>query len=88
MSLDLINGLFELGGAILLWMNVARLHRDKCVRGVHPVPAWFFACWGLWNLVYYPSLGQWFSVAGGALLVVANIVWVAQMVYYSSLSRR
>lgn len=82
MNFDLINGLFELGGAILLWLNVMRLHRDKCVRGVHPAPTVFFACWGLWNLLYYPSLGQWFSTAGGAMLVIVNIIWIAQMVYY------
>lgn len=82
MSLDIINGLFELGGAILLWLNVVRLHRDKLVRGVHPVPTAFFACWSVWNLWFYPSLGQWWSFAAGIGVGVVNIIWLVQMLWY------
>lgn len=50
MTPDIINGLFELGGALLLLMNVVRLHRDKIVRGVHVLPTVFFSAFGFWNL--------------------------------------
>jgi len=62
---DLINGLFEFAGAFALALNVRQLWRDKEVKGVHPIPTAFFAAWGLWNLFYYPHLGQYWSLAGG-----------------------
>lgn len=82
MSPDLVNGLFEFSGSIMLWQNVLRLHRDRQIKGVSIGPTAFFTAWGLWNLVYYPSLHQTFSFLGGVCLVVANIVWLGQMFIY------
>lgn len=79
---DLINGLFECAGGFFLLLSVRRLYREKLVRGVSWVPTTFFATWGLWNLFFYPHLGQWLSFAGGAFLTAINFVWLAQMVYY------
>lgn len=77
---DLVNGSFELLGAILTWRNAAQLHRDREIRGVYWPTSAFFSAWGLWNLAYYPLLGQWFSFAGGVLLVSGNLAWVAMAV--------
>ena len=74
---DLINGLFELAGAAFTWRNAIQLRRDREIRGVYWPTAGFFTAWGAWNLLYYPALGQWFSFAGGVLLVSGNIAWVA-----------
>jgi len=79
---DIVNGRFELLGSVLIWLNVCALYRDKQIKGVHPAPITFFFLWGLWNLFYYPHLGQWASFAGGCSIVVANGVWVAQMLHY------
>ena len=79
---DLINGLFELFGGVLLWKNVAQLHKDKETKGVHWSPVMFFAAWGYWNLYYYPSLNQWLSFMAGINIVTANTIWVLQMMYY------
>jgi hypothetical protein len=58
---DAVNAGFELVAALLTWRNVLQLYRDKQVKGVY-WPAWaMFAAWGLWNLYYYPHLGQWLS---------------------------
>jgi hypothetical protein len=43
----------------------------------------FFAAWGLWNLYYYPHLGQWASWAGGVAVVTTNTAYVAGMIYYA-----
>lgn len=76
MSADVGNAMFELVGALLGWLNVRQLLRDRSVSGVYwPVTA-FFAAWGYWNLFYYPALGQWFSAWAGALLALANTAWV------------
>ena len=81
---DAVNGAFELVGGILNWMNVVRIIKDKQVKGVF-YPAWFFfAFWGIWNIYYYPSLGQWFSFWGGLFIVSANVVWCGYAMYYNS----
>lgn len=80
---DAINGCFEMSSALLLWLNVAAIARDKCVRGVHAAPTAIFTAWGMWNLFYYPHLGQWISFAGGVGLVTANAVWLSQVWRYS-----
>ena len=80
---DLTNGLFELVGGILLLLNVYRLHRDKRVIGVSWLPVAFFSAWGVWNLYFYPSLGCWWSFAGGVLVVAANTAWLGLLLWYS-----
>lgn len=74
---DLINGSFELIGAYFTWRNWLQLRRDRHLAGVYWPTTAFFAAWGLWNLIYYPALGQWASFAGGVLLVAGNVAWVA-----------
>lgn len=79
---DLINGLFELVMGVMQWFNVQRLIKDREIKGVS-WPIWFFiSAWGLWNLFYYPHLGQMLSFWGGVLLVLANITWVSLACYY------
>lgn len=83
MTNDLINGLFEGLGAILCWFNVTRLRKDKEVKGVSWAVQAFFSLWGIWNLYYYPSLGQWASFWGGVGLVSGNATWVILAIKYS-----
>lgn len=80
---DLVNGMFEVIGGLMCWINVVKLHSEKRVAGVYwPVQA-FFSCWGLWNLYYYPALGQWASFVGGVFLVVGNATWTIMAAWYS-----
>lgn len=79
---DLINGTYEfLGGLMLLW-DCQRLYRDKAVAGVNWQVRAYFLSWGVWNLVYYPSLDQWASFAGGCLIAAANLLWVVLAIHY------
>ena len=73
---DLVNGAFELTGGAVCWLNVRRLLRDRKLAGVDWRVSGFFSAWGFWNLLYYPSLHQWASFAGGIALVIANTTWV------------
>ena len=76
MTPDIVNGLFELLGAYFTWMNAYRLWKDREIKGVYWPATAFFAAWGMWNLFYYPALGQWCSFCGGAVLVIGNMWWV------------
>lgn len=80
MSPDLVNGIFEAGGAAMAWRNAAQLRKDKEIKGVYWPIYVFYSAWGVWNLWYYPALEQWFSFYAGAVLVAGNLVWLAQAV--------
>jgi hypothetical protein len=80
---DAVNGLFETIGAVCIFANIRALLRDKQVRGVYWPATAFFWAWGIWNLWFYPSLGQWFSFAGGLLICACNFVWLALALTYS-----
>lgn len=73
---DLINGSFEIGGAIFHCFSIRKLYHSKQVRGVSWTPFAYFMIFGLWNLFYYPSLDQWFSFVGGIAIITTNIIWL------------
>jgi hypothetical protein len=79
---DNVNGLYEFLGGLFVLLNVLRVYKDKQVRGVSIVATGFFASWGLWNLYYYPHLGQWASFLGGCCIVSMNLLWIGLMLYY------
>lgn len=82
MSGDQINATFELLGSWFTWANVIRVYTDKGYAGVYVPAILFFWSWGVWNLFYYPSLGQTWSFWAGVSLNVANAAWLAAMMYY------
>lgn len=75
-STDMFNACFELGGAALTLLSVRALMRDKKVRGFSPAPIVFFTVWGVWNLWFYSSLGQWFSMFASSTVLAVNAVWL------------
>jgi hypothetical protein len=74
-SNDLVNAAFECGGALLIWLNVQRLYRDKMLRGVFWPVNLFYTLWGCWNVYYYPALGQTLSFWAGLGVVIGNAAW-------------
>ena len=79
---DLINGSYELLGAIFQSLNVYKTFKDKMIRGVHWGSILFFTTWGWFNLLYYPHLDQPFSTFGAGMLALVNTIWICQIVYY------
>ncbi len=79
---DLVNGCYEFMGAPFILMSIIQLFKDKKVKGVSWIHVAFFSSWGYWNLYYYPHLNQWASFIGGVCLVLANTIWLGQMIYY------
>ena len=78
----MINSIFEGGGALLLFMNIVRLYKDKQVRGFHWLPTLFFALWSVYNLFYYTHLNQMFSFAGACLMALFNMTFAIMAIYY------
>lgn len=78
--LETLGGFFVLGHCRAVW-------RDRQVKGVSVISTVFFLVWGVWNLYYYPSLGQWLSLAGGIFLTLANLLWVSLLIYFSRVQK-
>lgn len=85
---DLVNGTFEAAGGLFVLNHCRVLYRDKQTKGVSLVSTGVFFAWGLWNLLYYPSLGQWASFAGGLVIVSANCLWLMMAIHYHRNSLR
>lgn len=79
---DIVTGGFETFGGIPILMSILKTHRDKRVTGLHVSSNLFFTTWGLWNLYYWPHLGQVAAFLGGVVLCLANVVWLGQVLYY------
>lgn len=79
---DLVNASYEAMGGLMNLLNVKTLRKDKKLAGVRILPSAFFTSWGLWNLYYYPHLGQWLSFTGGLFLFVVNMWWIGLAFYY------
>jgi hypothetical protein len=80
--LDAINGIFEILGAVIISLNIRRIRKDKEVRGFDWRVMGFFTLWGYWNLIYYPALGQIFSLVAGIGVVVMNSIYLFLILYY------
>lgn len=83
--LDLVNGIFEAGGAGVMALDVRQLIKDKQIKGVFWPSRFFFFGWGFWNIAYYSWLYQWYSFGGGIALVTANLIWCALALKYKLL---
>jgi hypothetical protein len=78
---DAINASFIAFGALTTWLNVRQLLLDREVKGVVGSLWWFYTTWGLWNLYYYPHLGQMFSFWAEVVLVSGNITWLGLFLF-------
>ena len=80
--LDQINGAFEAGLAVMLFLNLRRLMKDREVKGFDYKVVVFTTAWGIWNLFYYPALGQMFSFYAGIGVVSMNAAWLWLVWHY------
>jgi hypothetical protein len=79
---DMINGCFELFGAIAILDHCRELYRAKRWEGFSILATIFFASWGYWNMFYYSNLEQWFSMVAGIMLAMCNTLWVYLLWFY------
>lgn len=83
MNPDVFNGVLQVCGAGFVVISIVKLNGDRLVRGVSWLHVGFFTVWGYWNLFYFPHLGQWVSFAGALVIVLANTIWMGQLIYWS-----
>ena len=76
---DFVNAAFELSAGGFVLLNCIDIWRKKAVAGQAIPTIVFFLVWGVWNLVYYPSQGQWWSTVGAWGVLVANIAMAFSM---------
>jgi len=80
---DRINSVFELAGGFFILFHIVRVLHDKSVAGVSPITIAFFTLWGYWNLYYYRSIQQRWSLRATYLIIAMNSVWLVLLIYYS-----
>lgn len=80
--MDLINAAFELCGGLFLLPSILSAWQAKKIVGYHWITALFFWFWGVWNLFYYPHLGQWISTFAGLGVTSAATAWLILVLLY------
>ena len=80
--MDLINGLFELVGALLQILNILQILKDKQVKGISLLPNIFFCLWSSYNLIFYPLIGLWLSFIGAIFMFIINATWLILALHY------
>ena len=73
---DVINSGFEGIAGCLFWFNVQKILEDKKVKGISYVSCLFFLIWSYWNIYYYYSLDQRFSLVASIYLAIPNTIWM------------
>jgi hypothetical protein len=73
---DLVNGGFEALASLFILNHCRAIWRSRQAHGISLLSTVFFAAWGLWNIWYYPHLGQLFSFYAGIAVVCANFFWI------------
>jgi hypothetical protein len=84
-TMDAINGLFELSAGLFVLNHCRVLKAHKAVRGISLVSVGFFMLWGCWNLIYYPALNQPLSFYGGLFVVTANVLYLGMALHFRKL---
>lgn len=79
---DAIHGMFGMAAALFTLLNIFALYYDKEVKGVSVSFVLFMCTLAGWNIFYLSSLGQHIAVAGATCLLITNLTWFGQMVYY------
>ena len=82
MSPDMLNATFEAFSGLMILNHCRVLVKAKDSSGISLLSTAFFAAWGLWNVVYYYGLGQFFSWGCGMGITAANMLWVGLIVRY------
>lgn len=79
---DEINSGFELTGGFFTILHIAQVLHDKSVAGLSLYAITFYVIWGYWNLYYYKSVKQRWSLRATYFITFMNTIWLALLIYY------
>ncbi len=79
---DKVNGGFELAGGFFTILHILQVWQDKSVAGVSLYTVTFFTIWGYWNLYYYKSIKQPWSLWASYFITAMNTIWLGLLLYY------
>ena len=79
---DEINSGFELVGGFFTILHILRVCHDKSVAGLSIYAITFYVIWGYWNLYYYKSIKQRWSLIATYFITAMNTIWLALLIYY------
>jgi hypothetical protein len=80
---DIINAMFEMGGVFAISASILKLLRDREIRGYSWYTLAFFTSWGVWNVFYYPHLGQMWSFYAGIAVLLTNVVYLGLIIRFT-----
>lgn len=70
--------------AVVCFLHIRCLLRDKTVKGVCLIPSYVFITTNAFEVLYFGRLHDWLPVIGAGLMCIANIVWLVLALYYST----
>lgn len=79
---DKINSGFEFAGGFFTIFHILQVLHDKSVSGLSLYTITFFVIWGYWNVYYYKSIKQPWSLRATYFITFMNTIWLALLIYY------
>ena len=77
MTIEMLEGLFYILGAVLAWMNARQLYVDRTLKGVHWGTPIFLTIFSLWSLFVNPLQSVWLAHYASIAMLVGNLIWVS-----------
>lgn len=84
--MDFTNSLFQFVSSLLVWLSAWSVKKDRGYAGVHLYQLIFLVTWGLWDTVYYSSLGHWYSFFASISSVSSTLCWLILAAKYGKIS--
>jgi hypothetical protein len=69
--------------SVMGFINIAKLYKDKAVKGVSLFPTYVFITTNLFEVIYFGRLHDWLPVMGSVAMLVGNVVWLGLAIRYS-----
>lgn len=83
MTLDQFNSIFPFIACSSHVLNIRKLLRDKQVLGVHWAAPLITYLGQISGIYFMYTLGQWYTMAGGATFFILSFTWYCMMIYYN-----
>lgn len=80
---DAVNAIFECFGTLFILISARKCYINKSADGISWTMTAFFFVWGIWNIAFYPAIGQMFSFYAAIVMAIANFIYTSILIYYT-----